>query len=152
MKLTEKEKMREIKFRGEILNANCWVYGFYFYSEKENKHYIIGESIDYGYQKIEIDPKTKGQFIGLHDKTGAEIYEADIVKMHYFFDNFAPYTLGAYEDEKEIIGVVGIDEMGTYTVCDDDKYYWLNYMEYPQEELEIIGNIYDNPELLKKQE
>lgn len=155
MKLTQKEKMREIKFRGKRVDNGEWVYGYYLVDEDDGYPLpTIFTPSGLGDKNIgdglhHVDPATVGQYTGMEDINGKEIYEGDIVKMHYFFDNFDPYTFGAYEDEKEIIGVVGIDGMGTYTVCDDKKYYWLDYMEYPQEELEVIGNIYDNPELLK---
>ena len=45
-------------FKAFSTQLNATIQGCYFYSEKENKHYIVGESIDYGYQKTEVDPDT----------------------------------------------------------------------------------------------
>lgn len=87
------------------------------------------------------------QSTGLTDKNGVEIFEGDIVKMHYFYEDGSSGAVR--EAEKEIIGVVGIDVLGTYTECEGYKYYWLNYLELPEEELEVIGNIYENSELLE---
>ena len=92
------------------------------------------------------------QYTGLKDKNGIEIYEGDIVNMHYFFESYDRETLGAFEDETEVVGVVRIDEMSVYTDCKEGRFDWLNYLEEPTEELEVIGNIYDNPELLEVSE
>ena len=73
--------------------------------------------------------------------------------MHYFFENVNPSTLGAFEDEAEITGILYINEYGTYIENDDGEYHFIcNYIQEPSEELEVIGNIYENPELLKESE
>lgn len=89
---------------------------------------------------------------GSKDKNGKEIYEGDIVKMHYFFENHDPVSLGVFEDENEIIGVVEIDALSTYTEYKGNRYDWINYLEEPNEELEVIGNIHDDRKLLNEVE
>lgn len=153
--------MRTIKFRGQTLNKK-WVYGDLlhytnrFVSNEENNGCII--VTDYKSKsdnsfKIVI-PETVGQFTGLHDKNGKEIYEGDIVKMK---------EVGGYD--LEYIGVVryyeedcrfGIDTTTTDKFTkrllftdgecsfDDGKYTIKYHNEY-----EVLGNIFDNPELLK---
>ena len=44
-------------FRAKNKNGT-WIYGYYMYSERENKHYILGDSKDYGFQKQEIERST----------------------------------------------------------------------------------------------
>lgn len=72
--------MRSIKFRGKRISDNGWVYGsLVIIKENSNnfyKHFIIDESKN-GYS---VDPKTVGQFTGLHDFKGNDVYENDIVE------------------------------------------------------------------------
>ena len=122
--------MREIKFRG-IGNARGVDYfGKFIYGDLIH---IGGEAFIQNDDKapdviaIRVDPKTVGQFTGLNDKNGKEIYEGDIVRgpgfgaVSVYFDGgrFCLYFLG--------------DE------------YWNEYAD----KIEVIGNIHENPELLE---
>lgn len=151
---------REIKFRGKRLDNGEWVYGTVEFhlvdgdlTKTKRDAFITFDSMDkigkvYRY-RYQVDPETVGQFTGLRDKNGKGIYEGDIVNMHYFFENHNRETLGAFEDEMEVVGVVRIDEMSVYTDCKKRRFDWVNYLEEPTEELEVIGNIYENGDLLK---
>ena len=74
------------------------------------------------------------QFIGLYDKNGKEIYEGDIVRFDYI------------EERKEIMSVCFDDGMFGFLI--EGGFYPLS--EYLNQNLEVIGNIYENPELLKQ--
>lgn len=148
--------MRETKFRGIRISTNEWVYGYLVQrgetisrGQKTNKDDIVVPISYLSSVTYAIKPETSGQYTGLKDKNDVEVYEGDVVKQHYFYDARHPGTLGAMEVDREIIGVVGIDELGTYTVDSEGQvYYWLEYLEIA-EQIEVIGDIHTNPELME---
>ena len=143
--------MREILFRGKKIINGEWIYGYYF--QKQNVYAEDGNPIKHCISDLppfgaEIIPETVGQFTGLTDKNGKKIFEGDIIKTQPFRDK--PHSLHA--KTKRHIGVieyysgrqgaewrVDIDDRGKYTCCAFSEFF----------ECEIIGNIHDNPELLK---
>lgn len=116
---------REIKFRAKNTDTKEWVYGYL-----ADETYINNiNTIDLS--SIEVDSDTVGQFTGLKDKNGKEIYEGDIVK------NESAGFCGVIKF-KDSAFIIDIDKIkGTLFAC------------LQTGSLEIIGNIHDNPELLK---
>lgn len=146
--------MREIRFRGKRIDNGEWVTGAYIHNS--GKPFIIShEVIDWDDEFFapefwwRVDPSTVGQYTGLNDKNGKEVCEGDIVRMHYFFENYHPVTLGAFEDEEEIVCKLSITPLGVYFENNNMTGYLCDYLEDPSEELEVIGNIHDTPDLLK---
>lgn len=127
--------MRTIKFRGKRVNRREWVYSTESFVQTD-------EGICMGLYNEEKDviPDTVGQFTGLYDKDGKEIYEGDIIGCH----NPDIKHLIFY-DEKEarfkaaLNGDINNDFVG---VCGLDDSRW-------NASKKVIGNIHDNPELLK---
>jgi len=65
---------REIKFRGQRAESGKWIYGGLFVNDKGVPYIVYSLGI-----LVELDPATVGQYTGLHDENGTEIYEGDIL-------------------------------------------------------------------------
>ena len=142
--------MREIKFRGKRVDDGEWVYGYYVKQKILNvlkdryEHKIYDDCLQI--HTVHLD--TVGQYTGLKDIDGAEIYEGDIVKgIHttVIHAGTTPVEIGASSIKWK--GVVEwVQDCCSYGVresaCRHSK--MLKCHEY-----EIIGNIHENPELLE---
>lgn len=124
--------MREIKFRGKNIEDN-WEYGSLVISNHGRLYEMIDTERRY---RGEVNPATIGQFTGLKDRNMKKIYEGDIVKI-------GTYTKGVVEYSDKYVQFIIINT---------------NAIEYEYEPLgdytkiEIIGNKFDNPELLEEGE
>jgi len=123
--------MREIKFRGKRIDNGEWVFGWV--SFQHNRAFIHSDDMPYD-NAVEVDPATVGQFTGLKDKSGREIYEGDVVRID---------DLG--------IGIVDYEE-GRFAMCRrEERFCWPVYCRIDHSPFvpEVIGNVHDNPELLE---
>ena len=92
-----------------------------------------------------VEPETIGQFTGLYDKNRKEIFEGDIVSVYSDCD-------GYYVEERNLRGVVMFDDKDffDYEVSFNHiRNCCLEYLANHRDNIEVIGNIYDNPELLE---
>lgn len=132
--------MREILFRGKdfsgVINHN-WCFGCL--DTTENDRAIIIYSDRFGNKcQVFVDPKTVGQYTGLADKNGTKIFEGDIVKCISRFD--AKDMVVIFETAE--FHLVDCQRYKNYTEC-------CGYRHFGRLETEVIGNIHDNPKLLR---
>lgn len=131
---------REIKFRAKRADGSAWVYGDLRQENSGNKVIMTnlktwednGGNVDAYGENIIVNPSTIGQYTGLHDKNGKEIYEGDIVKWD---ECVADYV--RVENKSEVF-------------YDDSTCSFEPLDEVFYSTFEVIGNIYDNPKLLEE--
>ena len=127
--------MRTIKFRGNC--SGKWYYGDYMKYESGSV-IRVGDgftNVDYA-----VSPASVGQFTGLKDKDGVEIYEGDILAWEDEFGVKSKTQLVKYEESTASFRLFNADGIITKSVF--GEYTCHRYQK-------VIGNIYDNPELLK---
>jgi len=129
---------RVIKFRGKRIDNGEWVYGDLIHGvkSKKGKLFILPENInqpgcDY-LDGFDVIPESVGQFTGLTDKNGKEIYEGDIFNLGdknilYIVEYFDCGLSGRQNGNRSRVGLA----------------HW-------NDRIEVVGNIHDNPELLNK--
>lgn len=139
--------VREIEFRGQALRSKLWVRGYYW--TNENGNHFIRQTVDlngcFRIADIEVDPETVGQYTGVKDFNGIKIYDNDILKFLNKYSDDEPVSRSkvyTFDGTPFCIDV----ETGEYDVT---TLAWA--MEHNIEDVEVIGNIYDNPELLEKE-
>ena len=129
--------MREILFRGKRLGDGEWIEGQLFIDDKKEKHEILIGFVNYRIS-WEVDPGTVGQYTGLNDKNGKQVFEGDILmddrgKLFevFFTEKSCSFMVKCRKAPNEW-------ETGNYRIgkpCGDM--------------MSVIGNVHDNPELLR---
>nr|DAV40158.1 MAG TPA: YopX protein [Caudoviricetes sp.] len=134
--------MREILFRAKRMVSEKWVEGNYVekYDLLGKRHLILYTDNYVRWKCVEIVPETLCQFTGLCDKNGKKIWENDILMAH--LDESYPEDATYETVEWGVAGWVG-HEIGS-----TDKEY-LN--KFDLEHYEVVGNIFDNKELLQEE-
>lgn len=131
---------REIKFRGKDFLKEEWVYG----DLVKTKNFVAIKKTNGDYfRPTQVSPNTVGQYTGLKDKDGREIYEGDILQY-----------IGKRKDNMNKVyrrKVVFHEGMFALLSKELPAYSALNYhcMEDGRSAWSVIGNIHDNPELIK---
>lgn len=135
--------MREIEFRGLTT--------YQFYQKPPEKEWVYGSlQISYeGFTRIipldpagpwdGVDPETVGQYTGMKDKHGQKIYEGDVIKFSW------------------LRGFTIVESLQVVRFCKDgaafkfwDGQSWCPFWGFSDEDMEVVGNIFDNPELDKQ--
>lgn len=138
---------REIKFRGKSADNGEWIIGDLIQYES-GEMAIFGKKLSrYGYEATEILNRSKvlsetiGQFTGLSDKNGKEIYEGDIIKTKKY---------GKCVEDKNFSGYdyfqVKFKNGGFYLENGERCFHLIDGSHD-----EVCNNIYDNPELIKEE-
>lgn len=130
--------MREIEFRGKDHRTGEWRYGW-FVGYSEHSGYIYGDYVDKE-EVWHVLTNTVGQYTGLKDKNGKRIFKGDIVE--------------AWSAGVKAIGRVTqrIDGLWLiYPAWQNKRFYYFQPNGNGEDSVEIIGNVYDNPELLKEE-
>lgn len=144
---------RKNKFRGMRVGSNEWVCGDLIHDKNGLPHIAPqNQSFDFDddrFEIYEVIPVTVGQFTGLHDRDGAEIWEGDVLEKVGEEGFGAQEGYGAYNDTP----------FGSRDVATMERFprFWLKneMFGYEGDELEnpngwvVIGNIHNNPELRK---
>ena len=136
--------MRSIKFRGKVRKTRpeiaigkrpedgTWVVGDLHYWNTGHPHIHFNSA-----RRVSIDPDTIGEFTGLTDKNGKDIFEGDIIRS---VNGMKKDKTGKFV-ENAIVFAVKYD-MASFNVSS---------LALVTDSIEVIGNIYDNPELLKEE-
>ena len=134
--------MREIKYRGKEIETGEWKYGYYGYKELTDEHFIIIPEFDTYTGRLPqyfndyiVNPKTVGQYTGFKDEKGVDICEGDI-------DKYSQAQISFLEEEGGYC-LTRFDEKGRV-------YSRTRINTHNQNLINVIGNIHDNPELIKQ--
>ncbi len=160
--------MREILFRGKKLWTEEWITGGYFkhinrqphpagdrIRLKDIDHLIIQDGFaDWGLPRgivaDEVDPETVGQWIGLVDIEGTKIFEGDILEIRYddvLHDHLRHYRSVKWFGER---GRPVFDFSDSTKLDRGHQMIWSQVVEKAY--YRVVGNIYDNPEILENKE
>lgn len=155
---------REIKFRGKRVDNGEWVYGGYVKEHRDNSHLIFVNEFgainagfkprreDFVLSYYEVGPETIGQYTGLKDKNGVDIYEGDIVL----------YKHASYKDISRILYHEEVGSFVMEAIKEDDNTSMAKFRKGTirgfvagrvngYDYVKVIGNIYENKDLLKEE-
>jgi uncharacterized phage protein (TIGR01671 family) len=135
--------MREILFRGKRRIDRSWNYGDLVHCTDR----LAAVSDEQG-NFVNVFPETVGQYTGLTDKNGKKIFEGDVLKISRLSDGTGRYYFPPLDYPVNVIVKWDFCAWMWETLCADKRYIgfpeaWCHYV------CEVIGNIHDNPELLK---
>jgi|APEBP8051073302_1049394.scaffolds.fasta_scaffold02460_3 uncharacterized phage protein (TIGR01671 family) len=140
---------RVIKFRGKSVGSTNWFYGYYLQT-KAGEAFIRSTENFETYWVLE---ETLGQFTGLHDKNGKEVYEGDILrfppKNDWENNNYSCFEVFFHDGDGNSDYNIGYSMSRMHNhgaICGG---YIPAFKPKTVKQMAVIGNIYDNPELLE---
>lgn len=130
--------MRKILFRGKRKDNGEWTEGYFFKSW--DRTFLLWGMTGDSPNMVEVIPETVGQFTGLTDKNGKKIFEGDIVRYETIAHNGYEGIYKVVFEDRNGCGYFGIaySDIETCVFC----------YSTPASQMDIIGNVHDNPELL----
>lgn len=147
--------MRDALFKAKEISTDKWVEGYLVKISEDDYRIATKEDINWSYTKLgdydgvmtRVDHNTICQYTGLTDKNGNKIWENDVVKYEDVEVDFEGYHYNVFVNVgKTCITPQGVFFTNRQTVYMDDL--WLSECSL---DAEVIGNIFDNPELLKNE-
>ena len=150
--------MREIEFRGWNEKNSKWIYGYYFVNRGEP--FIVDDGIVtnpfMNADDFMVSVNTVGQYTGMKDSKGNKIYEGDIVQLTISNGTIRIFVVEWAEEDRKLIPLDGFEHDGNPVRICGWCFNWNGFRLYPtvidgipdNEKMTIVGNIYDNPELL----
>ena len=141
---------REIKFRGKDFVTGEWIYGNYMppFFEGDSSFIWVPEDCNvlWEYLSSQVITDTVGQYTGLKDKNGVEIYEGDIIMSNA--STGEPIYHDIFYNEEQAAFYAGLDGRRdtSFGICSVYQ-QWID--EFGKV---VVGNIHDNPELINKEE
>lgn len=133
--------MREILFRGKRKDNGEWVEGYLSLNNQITFRVSFDGGI--GSESVWIIPETVGQYTGLLDKNGKKIFEGDIIERRLLpTKRICTKSTVKFADRHAAFSINDINGTIVESYLDD-----INHLEY---EIEVIGTIHDNPELLQE--
>ncbi len=141
--------MKEILFRGYCTEVNhgTWLCGGIVFDDRDMQYRIITKtsystgSCFSSEQSYRVLSETVGQFTGLTDKNGVKIFEGDIVQVNYRY--------GLHNDKIKNENLKVLWDEGSAGFDFSSSKLGIVFIKCLEKEYEVIGNIHDNPELLK---
>lgn len=154
---------REFLFRGKDKETGEWLYGNLIHIEDESpfdETYSVDYIIDYALNSIEreVDSNTIGQYTGMKDKHKRKIFEGDILK-HILSNGTIVYLVVRWDTiNRKLMLIKGFVYDDNAVQLNGWTFIYKQFALYPSvidsvpdnERMEIVGNIYDNPELIQK--
>lgn len=135
--------MRPIKFRGKRVDNGEWIYGYLLVVDR--CYQIHWQNEDGAPWWADVDPATVGQFIGMLDRTGREVYEGDVV--FWIVTDMRGHGRGEqgviFWDKHTMSWAIERDKP-----CVDGRPCIIS-RPFDKKHIEVVGNIHDNPELMK---